>query len=605
MSPPEINPSAVAPFALFDDNLTDGGDLLLYDFGWAITCNRSADVEDTFRLIEKARTDGAWIAIAANYELGFALEPRLTHLLAKKHGPLIRAWIFWRTSLQDATVTAAQLDQAIDRLGVNGSIAGVGALTPTIDQTTYTSTVKTIQDGITNGECYQINFTHKVLGELWGHPITLYRALRETQPTQYGALIRHQGSYLLSRSPELFLRRTGDTLTCKPMKGTAAPTEDLLTSIKDQAENLMIVDLIRNDLGRIVPPGSVTVDRLFEIERYPTLQQMTSTISATQATADLAEIFRALFPSGSITGAPKIRAMEWIHNLEKHPRGIYCGAIGWLAPHGACQFNVAIRTLETGDTRKTSMGLGSGITHGSNPTNEWNECKLKSAFVSNASSPIGLIETIRREPSTSNPYPFLEGHLARMRRSAKWFGLPWNESRILIALKNRAEIPTSCVMRVRLCLLPDGELDIQEYPLIELQPGQTVTLAIQRVSSQNPLLHHKITIRDVYEDELTRANSSGHFDALFLNEFGELTEGCRTNLFVKIGSTLYTPPIRSGLLPGVLRGYLLRERKATVAKVSLNALTTADQLFVGNALRGMIPVTLADFKISGYLPPLV
>jgi para-aminobenzoate synthetase / 4-amino-4-deoxychorismate lyase len=594
-----FDPASTAPFALFDDNLAEGGDLLLHDLAEVIECTGPDDVGAAFRRIHEAGKRGQWVALAAHYELGHALEPRLHRLLERNRdaAPLLSAWVFRRAVHQAAASTAAQLDAAVAALGPMGAWAGLGGQRREREEVAHCHAVELIRDFIGAGDCYQVNLTLALAGHLWGHPLALYRQLRAAQPVRYGAFIRHPAGNILSRSPELFVAREGDRLTCKPMKGTAPgdwDPADLVDSAKDRAENVMIVDLIRNDLGRLAPPGGVQVERLFEAEAYPSLWQMTSTVSAAPVTADLETVFRALFPCGSVTGAPKIRAMEIIHELETHPRGLYCGALGWVAPPGDFRFNVPIRTLAVDAHGHGRLGVGSGIVSDSNPEMEWHECLLKGSFLTDLVPPLQLIETLRREPDPAAPYPLLAGHLERLATSAAWFGFDWDPGIVLAALHRVPADPEGRPQRVRLTLGAEGHVDLSHEPLAPLPAGQTVVLSPLRVTRHDPLLRHKTTARQRYDAELARVTASGHFDALFCNEQDELCEGARSNVFLRIDGKLLTPAAECGLLNGVLRRGLLARGKVQEALLTRADLRRAEALYVGNALRGLIPVTLTE-----------
>jgi para-aminobenzoate synthetase/4-amino-4-deoxychorismate lyase len=528
--------------------------------------------------------------------LGHALEPRLRSCLPAGDTPLLSAWVFRQATHQAPATTAAQLEAAIAGLGPQGTWAGFGGLTREWEAAAHQAAVEDIRRLIAAGDCYQVNLTFGLTGQLWGQPLALYRLLREAQPVRYGAFIRHPGGHILSRSPELFVERRGRRLTCKPMKGTAPrhsdPT-DLLGSAKDRAENLMIVDLIRNDLGRLAPPGGVHVERLFEAEAYPSVWQLTSTVSAEPVDAPLEAVLRALFPCGSVTGAPKIRAMEIIHALEGRPRGLYCGALGWLAPGGEFRFNVPIRTLSLDARGRGRLGVGGGIVFDSEPEREWQECLLKGRFLTGLPRPLRLIETLRREPHPADPYPLLAAHLERLAASAAWFGLPCDREAVRTALGAVPGDPAGQPQRVRLTLGARGEVEVTHAPLPDLAPGQTVVLSPHRLRRDDPLLRHKTTARHLYDSELAGVSARGHFDALFCNEEGELCEGARSNVFLRYGKELLTPATDCGLLNGVLRRTLLARGAAREARLTLADLHAADAVFVGNALRGLIPVTLA------------
>ena len=478
-------------------------------------------------------------------------------------------------------------------IGGTSLSGGVGTLTPGITEADYLARTERIRDYIAAGDCYQVNFTFPLTGPAFGHPAALYRALRAAQPVRYGAFIAHAGGAILSRSPELFLERQGQRLASRPMKGTAPRHTDpaaLAASEKDRAENVMIVDLIRNDMGRLAPPGGVRVEDLCRIEAYPTVWQMTSRVVAEPVDASLPEIFRALFPCGSITGAPKIRAMEIIRELEERPRGLYCGALGWIRPGGDFRFSVPIRSLFIDAAGKARLDVGSGIVIDSRGDAEWAECHLKSRFLTTLPKGLRLIETLRFEPGLG--YPFLAEHLERLATSAAALGFPFDPQAFQDGL---AQIHATDARRVRVTLGQEGDFSFENASLSAGAPGEAPTVVISpcRVNSQDLLLRHKTTARALYDTELARVMAAGHFDAVFLNEKGELTEGARTNVFVERGGVLMTPPLAAGLLNGVLRRRLLREGRAREARLGLDDLLGAEAVFVGNGLRGIVRVRVA------------
>lgn len=469
----------------------------------------------------------------------------------------------------------------------SGAAAGVGDLREALAEADYHAALQRIQQWIAAGDCYQVNFTFPFEFDWFGTPLDLYARLRRRQPVRYGGFVGDDRQGIVSLSPELFVERRGDRLLTRPMKGTApldSPPEALRDSLKDRAENLMIVDLLRNDLGRIAANGSVRVERLFAIEDYPSVRQMVSEISATVAGRSFGDILTALFPCGSITGAPKIRAMQIIGELEPAPRGIYTGAFGWLAPDGDCRLNVAIRTLELDANRRGRMGIGSGIVADSEAAAEWAECRLKAAFLRDCDPGLQLIETLRRE---NGVYPMWTGHYERLRRSAAWFGFPVDEQSLLRVL---AEQPTAGTWRVRLTLDKAGTIDVQSFPLTATPP-QTLGawLAETPIDADDPLRRHKTTARAVYDAALAGL-SVDVFDAVFLNQRGEVAEGARSNVFVERDGVLLTPPLSSGALPGVLRASLLARGRAREAV--LRPADLADGFWLGNALRGLLPVRL-------------
>ena len=583
--------AASAPFALFDDNLGGQGDLLLEAPVERIVCTGQSELEQVFARIGMARRAGHWVALAAHYEFGQWLEPAA----APKSGALLTAWVFSQARRLQPEQTTGWIEARISALDQHARLPALGEVRAELDRGAYLAAVERIQTLIGDGDCYQVNFTFPLTGRCLGHPLALYAALRERQPVQYGAYLQHADGSIVSRSPELFVERRGQRLICRPMKGTApreADPQAALGTDKNRAENVMIVDLIRNDLGRLAPPGGVRVDSLFDIEAYPSLWQMTSTVSAEPVEADLLSIFRALFPCGSVTGAPKIRAMQIIDELETAPRGLYCGALGWIAPDGDFRFSVPIRTLEIEADGRFRCGIGSGIVADSEPAAEWEECLLKGRFLTGLTPPFGLIETLRCEAGSATPYPRLQRHLARLANSAATLGLRCDIEAVREALLRHAAT-LSGLHRVRLELQPDGAFTISGGPLTDLAGPVTVTLAAQRVSSSDALLHHKTTARAVYDAASREAEAAGLFDLIFLNERSEVAEGARSTVFVDSGDGLLrTPPLTCGALDGVLRRELLESGRAREAVIDLEMLHSAAALYVGNALRGLLPAVL-------------
>jgi para-aminobenzoate synthetase/4-amino-4-deoxychorismate lyase len=581
-----------APFALFDNNLDDAGRSgawLLTGLREEVACTNPATWQACLQRLDDAARGGAWVALAAAYELGYAIEPRLHPLLAADHGPLLTGWIFEHAEWLDDTACDAWLAARTDT-----DIGGTSNLTAGLAEHDYLKHIARIRQYITDGDCYQVNFTFPLTGRFFGDTAALYHNLRAAQPVRYGAFISHAGGAILSRSPELFVERQGTSLCSQPMKGTAprhTPPDALAASEKDRAENVMIVDLIRNDMGRLAPPGGVRVEDLCRVEPYPTVWQMTSRVIAEPVDASLADIFRALFPCGSITGAPKIRAMEIIHELEDTPRSVYCGALGWIRPGGDFRLSVPIRTLLVDEAGTARLNVGSGVVFDSSPHGEWDECHLKARFLTALPKGLRLIETLRYAPADDNRYPYLDEHIERLGDSARWFGFPFDEG----DFRRRLDaVSASEPLRVRVTLGQDGDFTLEQAPLATGAPGDapTVVLSPERVNSSDALLRHKSTARQLYDRELSRVMAAGHFDALFLNERNELTEGARTNLFVQKGGILLTPPQEAGLLNGVLRRRLLREGRAQEAPLSLDDLREAEAVFAGNGLRGLVRVRL-------------
>ncbi|MFV0370298.1 MAG: aminodeoxychorismate synthase component I [Azonexus sp.] len=539
--------------------------------------------------LEKTEQGAAWTVMALDYELAYLLEPAVA-----PHGgspavpdgkaarPLARFWRFAECEPLDAAAAEAFLAPFSDEP------AGVAEVRAAWDETRYRAAAEEIQRLIAAGDCYQVNLTYPLDFSWFGSPHALYARLRARQPVRYGGFVGKAESGLVSLSPELFFSRQGNTLVTRPMKGTA-PLEEapeiLAQSAKNRAENLMIVDLLRNDLGRVATTGSVRVDELFALETYPTVRQMVSQVSAEVPGRNFAALLKALFPCGSITGAPKIRAMQIINALEDQPRGVYTGALGWLSPDGDCRLNVAIRTLELEAGQRGKMGVGSGIVSDSEAAAEWAECALKAAFL-RADPGLRLIETLRRE---NGVYPMWAGHLARLRRSAAALGFPLNEATAVQAL---AVQPMRGLWRVRLTLNHAGKVEVASGALDAAPPAEKLArLASETIIADDVLRRHKTTARTAYDAALAALPADGSvFDAVFLNERGEVAEGARSTVFVERGGVFLTPPLTSGALPGVLRAHLLASGKAREAVLWPTDL--AEGFWLGNALRGLQRVRL-------------
>lgn len=581
-------------FALFDDD--GGGAIVLSGYQRTISLDRGGDPESLFAAFATASAQGEWVALAADYELGACFEPAVPQFAERG----LFGWVFAQAQHFDAQGVTALLASRVAGLAEHDRAAGVAELAAGLDGEQHRRCVEQIRRWIADGDCYQINLTFPLAGRLYGHPLALYSRLRQRQPVRYGAYLSVPEKTVLSFSPELFFERRGDRVLARPMKGTAprgaTPAEDeanrlaLLASDKERAENIMIVDLLRNDLGRLAAPGKVRVDSLCDAEAYPSLWQVVSTVSAELPGATLFELFRALFPCGSITGAPKIRAMQRIDELEAAPRGLYTGALGWLAPGGDCRFNVAIRTLEVQSDRRVRLGVGSGIVIDAVAASEYAECLLKASFLTGFDPGFELIETLRLEHGN---YPLLALHLQRLQSSARDLGFACDLPEITAALTARASFGGAGLNRVRLTLAHNGQYAISLAPLID-EPGPwSVVLADERLDDKDYLLRHKTSARSRYQRALAAlAGDPGVFDAIFLNARGEVCEGARSNVFIERDGVLLTPPLDCGLLPGVMRRHLLETGRAVEAVLGADDLRGAPAIYLANALRGLVPVTL-------------
>jgi para-aminobenzoate synthetase/4-amino-4-deoxychorismate lyase len=586
------------PFVLIDDSLSPGGDAWLFENPVDIVaCDDPAGVNEALDRIAGAGRDGLYAAGFMAYELGYLLEPRLAPLLPEgRRQPLIWMGLFAEPRRLDRDGITRFLDAQTQAKG--HAVEGRGQ---TVEREQYLAAIKRVRDYIAAGDVYQINFTFHHRFHLTGDPVSLYRDLRQRQPVAHGALLQGPDWHLLSLSPELFVAINEGRAVTRPMKGTAqrgtTPAEDaeiaawLRADAKSQAENLMITDLLRNDLSRVALIGSVRVPDLFTVETYPTVHQMTSTVEARlRPGIGFHEIVRNLFPCGSVTGAPKIRAMEIIRELETGPRGAYTGSVGMVAPNGDLRFNVAIRTLFVGDDGTGEMGIGSGIVHDSDPAAEYEECLLKGHFLTAPHEGFQLIETMRW--SRTDGFYLLERHLGRLDDSARFFGIPCDIGAVRALLADCVRGLTG-KQRIRLLLNQGGSAGATATAITLPDPPPAVRYAIagQPIDSRDRHRYHKTTRREMLDEERERlAAEVGCDEVLFVNERGELTEGSYTNLFVEKGGWLLTPPLSSGLLDGTLRRELLEAGGQIEERVLYpRDLDEADAVWLGNSVRGLQP----------------
>ena len=590
------------PFVLLDDARPDGASpARLYEHPREVVVARRADeVLPALERIAVLCGEGAQLAGYLAYEAGLALESKLAELVAPRSGaagPLV-----WFGAFDSYRELASEDVPAWLAEHANG-LAQVGPLDPQLSAGGYAAAFTALQERIAAGDIYQANLTFALTGSYRGNPLALYAAARPAAGAGYGGVLFDGTHWLLSFSPELFFAEREGLAMVKPMKGTRPRARDaaedarlqheLAGSAKDRAENLMIVDLLRNDLSRVAVAGSVKVENAFAVESYPTVHQMVTTVTAQLAPGTSAvDMLRALFPCGSITGAPKIRAMELIDQTERDARGAYCGAIGRIDAAGAdgtsaAAFNVAIRTLRLSpqeNQRGTAvLGVGSAIVADSEVLTEWRECLVKGGFVRLAAGGADLIETMRFTPDTG--IALLELHLERIKASASELGHAFDRHAVrnaIQALCFEADAPA----KLRLLVSRGGAycLELSELPL---PFGEAVTCAVLPlpVDASDWRLRHKSTDRHFYEDALAAAQAAGAHEALLVRDDGLLTEGSFTSLFVERGGKLLTPPAVLGLLPGVLRRSLIDAGRAVEAELTLDDLEPG--FLLGNALRGL------------------
>jgi para-aminobenzoate synthetase/4-amino-4-deoxychorismate lyase len=582
------------------------------------------DLPALFAEIESAVAAGFYAAGYFAYECGAFFEPTAANIqhtatlseTAPRSASQPIAWfgIYNQPTLFDHRTGEFLHGESPTRGGFPAPEAAAGphpACALNLDQAEYATRVEAILDKIRAGDIYQLNFTIPMRIHAPGSSAALYRRLHARQPAPYAAFLHTDpGQRILSFSPELFFHIQNDVktrrITTRPMKGTAprgrttsedrATADFLRADLKNRAENVMIVDLLRNDLGRVCSYGTVETRDLFAVERYPTLWQMTSTVTGVlRPDTTFQQVVRALFPSGSVTGAPKVRAMQLISEFESAPRGVYTGAIGFFSPQESI-FSVAIRTLTlNGDTG--CMAVGSGIVIDSDPAAEWAECKLKAQFLTQPDhrlpADFSLVETLLWDGS----YPLIELHLGRLADSAAYFGFPCERWEVRAALlAEEATFPDRRPRKVRLLLSPDGALQIAS----EILPEKTadpkplrVALSPHRVDPLDPMLFHKTTHRPLYIEALASAIEAGYDEVLFVNDRDEVTEASNHNIFIERAGRLITPPVECGLIPGVHRQLILQTHpSAAQRRLTLDDLRNADAVFLSNAVRGLRPAVI-------------
>ncbi|WP_171009554.1 aminodeoxychorismate synthase component I [Sphingomonas sp. 2SG] len=583
-----------APFVLLDDARQDGAGARLYtDPVEIISAATPDDVGPALAALRAARARGLHAAGYLTYEAGAALMPRAV-ATRNGDGPLLWFGLFADCHRLDADAVAALLPDPV------GAWAAMPR--PRIARATYDEALARVLEMIRAGDIYQANLTLRADVAVAGDPLALYARLRRGAAAGHGALVATGERHLLSLSPELFFALDGDRLTCRPMKGTAmrgdTVAEDaarivaLRDDAKQRAENLMIVDLMRNDMARVATPGSVAVPALFTVESYPTVHQMTSTVAARLAAGcDAVDVLAALFPCGSITGAPKQRSMEVIATVEEAPRGIYTGAIGRIDADGDAAFNVAIRTLAIpAGADVAELGLGSGIVADSRADDEWAEVQAKGAFVTAGQRPLDLIETMAFDPEDG--VVLLERHLRRLTASAAALGFRFDRH----GARNELQAATFRLRgaaRIRLLLAQSGAIaiEIAPAPAPRTDPLRVAVVPLP-VAPGDFRLRHKTSDRGFYD---AARQAAGTDEVVFVRPDGLLTEGSFTSLFVPgVDGRLVTPALTLGLLPGALRAEMIETGRATEGYLSPDDL--AAPFFVGNALRGLMPAVVAIAK---------
>ncbi len=594
-----------------------------------LICRTGDNLDSYLAALQERLEHGFYLAGWVGYEFGAMLEGKIP--MAKDFFPdgilvLADLGVFVKPCRFDHHTAEHNFPLAPDGdVGEEAALSYViKNLRPNMVKEEFIKVLDQVRQYIIAGDTYQVNFTMKLLFDFAGSAEKLYSVLRKNQSVAYSAYIRNGEERILSFSPELFFRKKGNEITVRPMKGTAVKgktsTEEQYNSSKlhrdgkNRSENVMIVDLLRNDLARLMHghgESQVFVESLFDVESYESLLQMTSTVKVRSASSamskiQLTELFRALFPCGSITGAPKIRTMQIIDELEKERRGVYTGAIGYFGPDGSAVFNVPIRTIRLKGS-SGEMGIGAGITHDSIAEEEWDESLLKGRFLSHRQPDFQLLETILWQPGSG--YWLLEEHLQRLAGAAHFFKFSCDLQEVRARLGKEELLFSHGCYRVRLVLAKDGRMSVTAVPctapaLTELPSNPQreqmsddqplVAFSSRRMDVEGPWLFHKTTMRAWYDTEYKRAQENGLLDFLFCNSAGEVTEGCITNIIVYRDGKYFTPPVASGLLPGVMREHLLINGGVPVVEKVLTRqeLHAAAALFVCNSIRGLVRVQM-------------
>jgi para-aminobenzoate synthetase/4-amino-4-deoxychorismate lyase len=541
--------------------------------------DQTGEVATALNAADAASRDGLWVVGMVSYDAAPAFDPALRAL----------------RDLDLPLVSFAAFDQAQPSRGPAGAAFSIGPWSASRDQNQFERDIHTVKAHIAAGETYQTNYTIRLDASFDGDPMAFFAALARAQRADHLAYLDFGDRAICSASPELFLRRHGNELITRPMKGTRPRhpdpavdrqlADELISSDKDRAENTMIVDMARNDLGRLARIGSLRTTELHTVESYPTVHQLTSTVSG-ETSAGLMEIFSATFPGASITGAPKVRTAGLIVDLEQTPRGIYTGSIGAIEPGGDFEFNIAIRTAFVDRVAgRVRYGVGGGIVWDSDPTAEWQEAHDKARVLHRASQPFRLLETLAWEPGAGAI--LLDRHLDRLQTTATHFGFDLDREEVRRRLDGiRSEVG----VLVRLLVDLDGRIELESHPLPSPAVRPTVVFDDRPIDASDEFLRHKTTRRERYDQ--ARARFPEAFDVLLFNDTGELTESTIANLVAEIDGERLTPPVVAGLLPGTFRAELLANRRIRESAIRGADLRRASRVWLINSVRGWTEVSL-------------
>ncbi|ANU09561.1 para-aminobenzoate synthase subunit I [Planococcus antarcticus DSM 14505] len=555
--------------------------------------NVLSEVPKIMEEIEKAVGDGFYAAGYVSYEAAPAFHPEM-RVHSQGEMPLLWFGIF-NGPQKNPPVFEGQKSYTVSEWEMASSV----------DQ--YKNGIQQIKQAIEEGDTYQVNYTERLFAEFTGSDLAFYRQLARNQQADYGAYLNLGRFRVLSASPELFFKVHNGELTAKPMKGTAprgtTTQEDeehikaLLSSEKERAENLMIVDLLRNDMSRLAKRGTVKANPLFTVETYPTVHQLTSTVKAELAErTTILNWFQALFPCGSITGAPKISTMKYIAALEQTPREVYCGAIGFITPEKNAIFNVPIRTVVIDREKDMARyGVGGGITWDSTSEGEYRELQTKAEVLTAKRPVFSLLESLKLE---DGKYPLLQYHLARLKDSSSYFHFPGNIQQIERELIKISEKYPTGVYKIRLLLDIKGQTELQVQEVISVEEPIKCSLALSTVDSKDPFLFHKTTHRKVYEEASGKLRE-GIFSTLLWNEKQQITEFTIGNVVLEKNGKFFTPPVSCGLLAGTFRQQLLDQQLIEEKIIYKEELEDCDAIWLINGVRGWLSVELmSNVEIS-------
>lgn len=546
--------------------------------------NKLNEVTTVLEKVEKATSDGFYAAGYVSYEAAPAFHPAM-HVQTAGEMPLVWFGIF------NEPQKAPLLQEKQEAYSVS-----TWTMASSVER--YKEGIQQIKTAIEEGHTYQVNYTERLSAKFTGSDLAFYRQLARNQQADYGAYLNMGRFRILSASPELFFKVQAGKLTAKPMKGTAprgrTTQEDqqyvnaLLASEKEQAENLMIVDLLRNDMSQLARKGTVQTKRLFTAETYPTVHQLTSTVTAElKENTTVLNWFQALFPCGSITGAPKISTMKYIAALEQTPREVYCGAIGFITPDKEAIFNVPIRTVVIDrEKERACYGVGGGITWDSTSEGEYQELQTKAEVLTAKRPVFSLLESLKLE---DGEYPLLSYHLARMKNSAEYFHFPGNKSIAEKALVELAQENPKGTHKVRLLVDSKGAVKVHSQHILPLTKPVKCTMAKTAVDSKNPFLFHKTTHREVY-DKVSEGLPKEIFSVLLWNEKQQITEFTIGNVVLEKDGRFFTPPTECGLLAGTFRQQLVDQQKIEEKIILKKELADYDAMWLVNGVRGWLAV---------------